>query len=230
VPPANVSLAPDELHLWRASLDVAPDTLLRLGELLSDDDRIRADRLRFDQEGRRRFVAARGILRDILARYAGRHGRDLMFIYSNRSRPELIADRQQRTIAFNMSNSRGLALYAVTGMRAVGVDIQAIRRVEQYERVAERRFAGDELRMLREAADDERPSRFFDLWARKEAHAKASGSAVLTIGGTAEWATLAVRPFPDATAAVAVPARPSQVGFWAWTDDAGLTPRQRQAG
>jgi len=56
---------PDELCVWHASLDVEPGAQRRFVSLLSPDEHARVARLRFERD-RRRFVAARGILRSIL--------------------------------------------------------------------------------------------------------------------------------------------------------------------
>src|ERR1051325_4416479 len=57
-------LASGEVHLWRANLDVSPEMRV----ILSHDDWIEARRFHYEDE-RERFIATRGLLRLILARY-----------------------------------------------------------------------------------------------------------------------------------------------------------------
>ena len=66
--PRALRLTEDAVHVWAASLDVGVARFRSLGRHLSDDERDRALRLRsrFD---RTRFVAARGILRELAGRY-----------------------------------------------------------------------------------------------------------------------------------------------------------------
>src|SRR5579884_1585052 len=54
------SLTTDEVHVWRIALEVSNPFLLRLREILADDERRRADRFHFEKD-RRHFTAARGV-------------------------------------------------------------------------------------------------------------------------------------------------------------------------
>jgi hypothetical protein len=64
--PAAPVIWPNEVHVWRANLDVPWSWTF--DEALSLDDRARADRFRFESD-RRRFCVARASLRLILCRY-----------------------------------------------------------------------------------------------------------------------------------------------------------------
>ena len=89
-PPSGVKLGAEEVHLWRAPLDLGGSTLDRLYGTLTADEKARAERFRF-AEGRARFTAARGVLRDILARYAGVEPASLQFGYQPSGKPFLLA-------------------------------------------------------------------------------------------------------------------------------------------
>ena len=54
-----------EVHIWCASLDVPPETSARLYATLTFDERNRSARFRFERD-RQRFIAAHGVLRDLL--------------------------------------------------------------------------------------------------------------------------------------------------------------------
>src|SRR5262245_52516062 len=64
--PQSPIISTDEVHVWRASLEVPWSWILE--EALSFEDHARADRFRFESD-RRRFCAARASLRLILGRY-----------------------------------------------------------------------------------------------------------------------------------------------------------------
>ena len=64
----------DEVHLWRARLISTPE----LRETLSPGEWIRAERYHFARD-RERFIAARGLLRSILASYLKLDPRELVF-------------------------------------------------------------------------------------------------------------------------------------------------------
>ena len=65
----EVSLAPDELHVYAVSLAPPPETVAELETLLTPDEVERAYRFRFERH-RRRFIVGRGVLRP-LRRHGG---------------------------------------------------------------------------------------------------------------------------------------------------------------
>jgi phosphopantetheinyl transferase len=69
-PPPVLSLPAHTVHVWRADLGLEAAYLRRLEQNLSADERKRASRFRFARD-RDRFVGARGLLREILARFGG---------------------------------------------------------------------------------------------------------------------------------------------------------------
>ena len=66
--PKDLILADNEVHLWRAQLELPSSQVQRLRGILTDDELDRANRFSFEID-RQRFVAARGTLRSILSRY-----------------------------------------------------------------------------------------------------------------------------------------------------------------
>src|SRR5438093_5707707 len=60
LPPADFSLAPNEIHVWAASLDVTPAHLAALVLTLAPDEQARAARFHFARD-RNRFRAGRGL-------------------------------------------------------------------------------------------------------------------------------------------------------------------------
>jgi len=67
-PPQELSLQQDELHIWRAWLDVGPQERARLCSYLSEDEVSRAQRFVFPRD-RDHFVVGRGRLRELLGKY-----------------------------------------------------------------------------------------------------------------------------------------------------------------
>ena len=78
--PPNLALPVRTVHVWRAGLEYIREAarLRRLEQHLSVDERARAARFRFARD-REQFVAARGLLREILALYLGVAARQLRF-------------------------------------------------------------------------------------------------------------------------------------------------------
>jgi len=176
-PPENIALLPDQVHVWRAVLDQTPAQLARLRESLSEDELERAGRFHFKRD-RDHFIAARGGLRDILSRYllVGTHR--LSFRYSQYGKPELVDDLNHLDLRFNLTHSRGIALYALTMGREVGIDIEFIRADLADEEIARRFFSTQEVQALLSLPEEIRNQAFFTCWTRKEAYIKAIGEGL----------------------------------------------------
>jgi 4'-phosphopantetheinyl transferase len=164
------------LRVWHASLDLDANLASTLAETLSDDERARAARFIFDRD-RRRFVAARGILRSILGELLDLDAGRVRFVYAERGKPSL-AREFGHAISFNLAHSEDHVLIAVANGVDVGVDIEAIRPRIDPLAVAERFFAPNERTALRALPAAEHLPAFFRCWTRKEAYIKALGSGL----------------------------------------------------
>lgn len=207
-PPHRVAIAPGELHLWRASLDVGPAQRERLAESLDAHERLRAARLRSVEDGER-FRARRGVLRALLSRYVGAPPAALCFRDGARGKPELAGAALQ----FNLAHSGALALYAVS-FAAVGVDVERVRRRFDWRPIVRRFFSPAE----RGAIDD--VAQFFACWTRKEAYLKARGDGLLRpLDEPVDdgWWMREIQPAPGYAAAVAGAGDPPRVMCWRWT-------------
>jgi 4'-phosphopantetheinyl transferase len=167
-------LAEGEVHVWRAFLDIPQPQIQAIEQILADDERARAQRFRFARD-RTHFIAARGLLRTILGRYLLQEPQTLSFSYNAYGKPSLAEISESDGLSFNLTHAHGMALYAVTRNRAVGVDVEYIQRQMEWESVAERFFSPYEVRMLKAVPPVIRHIAFFNCWTRKEAYIKARG-------------------------------------------------------
>ena len=167
-------LAEGEVHVWRALLDLPEPQIQALEQILADDERARAERFRFVKD-RTHFIAARGLLRIILGRYLLRDPQRLSFSYNAYGKPSLAEMSESDGLSFNLTHANGMALYAVTRNRAVGVDVECIQRQMEWESVAKHFFSPYEVRMLKAVSPDMQHLAFFNCWTRKEAYIKARG-------------------------------------------------------
>jgi 4'-phosphopantetheinyl transferase len=87
-PPEHLALPIDEVHVWRVALDLETRRIKTLLDLLSPDERERATRFHFPIH-RQRFIAARGLLRTVLARYVNTSPQSLRFSYGPHGKPAL---------------------------------------------------------------------------------------------------------------------------------------------
>jgi 4'-phosphopantetheinyl transferase len=179
VPPKALTLNPQDVHVWQARLDVPPHQLDAFAQLLSTDERIRAERFKFEQH-RHRFIAGRGILRSLLARYLGYPPQQLRFGYGSHGKPVLL---DFESLHFNVAHSQDLALYAMTRDRSVGIDLEQIRTVDNLESLTRRFFSPSEHTAICEAEAPHQATLFFRYWTCKEAYLKATGEGLGKLGG-----------------------------------------------
>lgn len=172
--PAPPLLLDKEVHVWRANLSLSEAELHRSRSHLSEDEQNRASRFHFAKD-RESFTAARALLRDLLGGYLDRPPMSLVFEYGPQGKPRLALQATADSIGFNLSHSSSLALVALTRRLAIGVDVELIRERENWEDLAARFFAEEEVLQLRALPLSARTSEFFRFWTRKEAYVKGRG-------------------------------------------------------
>jgi 4'-phosphopantetheinyl transferase len=170
-------LCAQEVHVWRAYLELPRFVLQELEQTLSPDERQRAGRFRFASD-RCRFVAARGVLRQILARYLDCHPSEAKFSYGPFGKPALAPGCRSNGLQFSLAHSGTLAVYAIAKGPEVGIDVEEIRPLFVQERIAEQFFAQQEVGELRALPLQLQPEAFFNCWTRKEAYVKARGNGL----------------------------------------------------
>lgn len=152
-------LPPDEVHVWRASLDQRQDHFGRLMRILSPQERARAERFHFEAD-RKRCVLARGLLRLLLGHCLGRPADRLQFHYNEFGKPSL-AGGLYPPVQFNVSHSGDLVLIAFGRDRALGVDIERMRTDVATEEIATRFFFGERMQRFGEDCAGCEVRRFF---------------------------------------------------------------------
>jgi 4'-phosphopantetheinyl transferase len=199
----SLELMTEEVQVWIGALDVSEARYAHLSRSLAFDERRRAADL--PPTVARRFVVARGILRNLLSGFTGTPAPELQFEYSSSGKPSLVG----HDIYFNISHSAELGLFAFAPDRAVGVDLENERPVRRLLDVAQRFMSEEEVRVLAATAPNERDASFLRSWVVREARLKADGKGVWsgTESGSAK-ARLTHKlfsPRPGYIAAVAAP-------------------------
>jgi len=238
-PPAEVSLAVDEVHIWRASLERCTRTIEHFSHTLADDERERAQRYGC-MATRARFVVGRGLLRTVLGRYLGQTAQQIQFRLSPQGKPILCATASP--LHFNVSHSHQLVVMAVTRQGELGIDVERLRPFANNLGLAERYFSPRECHLLRLMSPERRTEAFFHTWTRKEACLKALGVGLsygldrvevtihpedpvrlLRLNGedkhAASWSLLALSPAPGYVGALALRAHGCRIVGWHWPEE-----------
>lgn len=240
VPFSPPSLNEHQVHVWRANLDLPPDQVEQLASYLALDEQARASKFKFQQH-QTRFIAARGILRQLLANYLQINPCDIEFAYSDRGKPRLAASlikTKHQQLQFNLSHSQDYALYGFTYNSAIGVDIEYLRDMPDALKIAQRFFSPEEYKLIHNTPTPEQIAVFFTLWTAKEAYLKAVGTGLagsldqveidvnpprlLAINGSqdqaASWLLYPCVPTIDYLGAIATNANmtTTDISFWSW--------------
>jgi 4'-phosphopantetheinyl transferase len=163
------------IEVWLARLDLQVEEVAQCANLLSLDERLRADRFYFEPD-RRRFIVARGRLRLLLGRRLRIAPAAVAFAYTASGKP-FVAGSPER-IHFNLAHSAERALYAASSDCHLGVDIEHLNRDIDWRRLSKRLFTRRECAAVRRLSAPHRRRAFFAAWTCKEAIVKALGGGL----------------------------------------------------
>jgi len=226
--PEKLTITDNEVHVWRANLDLGIAEVNELEKILNEAEKERANKFYFEQH-KNRFIVARGNLRLILGKYLEKAPEKLEFEYSEKGKPSLKDSKLQ----FNVSHSQDLALYGFTWEKKIGVDLEYLKKVRDIENIAERFFTQREAEIIKQLPDGEKITAFVSFWTGKEAYLKAIGegigggldnieidlnSDILRIKGenetAASWCLFKFIPREDYLGAVVVEKGNLRLSFW----------------
>ena len=202
-PPRQLLLETGSLHVWRASLVVPPATRARMMGVLTTQEMEQCGRF-LRPADRARCVAARALLRMVLAKYLPGDPRALPITVAASGKPYLEypagasvaaadpARREADGIQFNLSHAEECALIAVSRGMRVGIDVERMRDLRDMEAILQGFFSEQEQAFVAAHDGEERTRAFFLLWTRREAAAKAVG-----IGLYDSFARVALPPAGD---------------------------------
>jgi 4'-phosphopantetheinyl transferase len=182
------------IEVWRIRLDearVPPPT---------PEEAARAARFHFPELGER-YLRAHGALRALLARFTEA---TLDFAATPNGKPYLPGVPE---LKFNLSHSHGMALVGIALEVEIGVDVERVRALPDYELVAERFFPPSEAAAHAAVPAAHRGRDFFRRWTRIEAVLKARGVGLYGAGEEpeGEWTIQEIEIDEEYAAAVAAP-------------------------
>jgi 4'-phosphopantetheinyl transferase len=236
-------LAPGEIHVWRLAHNPQCLPPVAWESSLSPDEHARASRFAFHRD-RNAYVTTRSALRDLLGQYLSTPPKDIQFHYADRGKPGLTQPSPTAgapPIHFNVSHSRGLALLAFSPDRRLGVDVELIRPIENWEDIARRFFSQNELAELRTLSPEQRDEGFYTCWTRKESYVKASGQGLqmpldsfdvtltpgaperLTAADASNWTLLSLYPRHGYAAALTAEGQNPNLKLWDYNPEPPAT-------
>src|SRR5574341_1468311 len=176
-PPAELPALERSVHVWATRLDDDSVDLGRAREILSADERERAERFKLDRD-RRRYLIAHAALHGILSRYLTLSSESMSFDHGLNGKPRLSQALMLTRVQFNLSHSNEMALVAVTRRGEVGVDIEYVKENFEFQEIAEQFFTAKEVAAMRTLPAELQRQAFFKCWTSKEAFLKAKGTGL----------------------------------------------------
>ena len=173
-----LEIRPQEIHLWIVQeKDVAPDLYDQYLPLLSEREMLRYHRLQ-QASDKKQFVLTQILARVVLAKYLDNEKpADIKFERGPFGKPYLPGAGQPQ---FNLTNSHGMMVLAITCNREIGIDVEYVNRDAACLKLARRYFTQAEAATFENLADETLKQHFFDYWTLKEAWLKAFGTGLRT--------------------------------------------------
>ena len=183
-------------------LVAGPASLRRSLAMLSNDERGRARRLRFESD-RHRFILRRARLRELLAARLEVRPESIELGYGPYGKPFLGLGLVRHGLRFNLSHCGELAVFAFSRESEVGIDVEVVRPIGEADRIAALMFSPEEQRTYQAMPPSERLAGFFKGWTRTEAAVKATGVGLANPAGGVEVTLRSFVPAPGYLAALA---------------------------
>jgi 4'-phosphopantetheinyl transferase len=172
--PHQLRLGAGEVHVLCASLELSEPRLRGLARTLSPEELDRAARFhaRHDKD---RFVARRGLLRELLGQQAQAAPGCLVFSSGPFGKPALTTPAGDRPLHFSVAHSDTMAVFAMSCEGELGVDIERVRELPDLPALISTICSDREQEEWPRVPEDQRLQAFFNIWTRKEAFLKGIG-------------------------------------------------------
>ncbi len=144
---------------------------------MSVDEREQAARFHVEQDGME-YALTHSILRQLLEAYGVASAADVSLVRSLRGKPALAASSNPTRLQFNLSHTRGMAVFAFARVLPVGIDVECGRAIEGARDWGLEFLASEEQREFNVLPAADKARGFLNGWTRKEAFAKAIGKGL----------------------------------------------------
>jgi|SRR5690349_17088214 len=216
---------PDTIDIHTLDLDCSDLDFSRLYALLDRDEAERSRQFSSDQL-RRRYIARRGQLRELLSRYTSQSPAGIRFFCNDFGKPFV----KDSGLQFNLSHSANICLFAIGRAGELGCDVERRDPAFPSGAIARAFYAPGEVRALEMVDRSRQVEAFFNCWTRKEAYIKARGYGIslpldsfevslapdepaALLSGCGEWSVKSFEPAPGFQAAVVAQGTAWQLRF-----------------
>jgi 4'-phosphopantetheinyl transferase len=201
-------LHPGEAHLWFFNLELFPPINDNWERLLSEEEITRSKRYIADRD-RKRFVARRGILRQLLGRYLGVDPVEVNYQTDVNGKLSL----PSCPLSFNLSTCENRVAYVFTLEKDIGVDIEQVHPLPELPLLIKSWFSAEEQGEMAALPSRLQVEAFYHVWTQKEAFIKARGT-----GLGQPVADFSVSVDPDKPGGLrSINNRPNDLRFWKMT-------------
>lgn len=167
-------LIKNEVHVWSSTLNTSHSVLQRYVNLLSSEEKQRADGYVFFKDYSH-FVIRRAILRLILSFYTRVPPKNIALIANQHGKPQLDPKKSEFQLSFNGSHANDFVYYAISYESNVGIDIEHVQENQHVEGLAKVILNSEEYKIFEKLSISERNDFFYRHWSLKEALVKAIG-------------------------------------------------------
>uniref|UniRef100_A0A832DNC9 4'-phosphopantetheinyl transferase superfamily protein n=1 Tax=Ignavibacterium album TaxID=591197 RepID=A0A832DNC9_9BACT len=130
------------------------------------------------EEDRRRSIMTQYFLRKFLSYYLQVDFEKVAISYSKSGKP-YVNENIDSNLKFNYSHSGDYIVYAFTTDNEIGIDIEKLKDIPEFDELSRTHFSDEEQLIYFESKNPEEKKRlFYKIWTRKEALLKAEGSGI----------------------------------------------------
>lgn len=165
----NQVLSNQDIHIWMIAINESEETFF--WSLLNDQEKEKANRYKISKP-RREFIITRGLLKKLLGQYLSLNVIEINLEVTDHGKPFF---KNAENIYFNISHSENLGVIAFTKNSEMGVDVEYMEEIKNYEDLVKRFFSKAEYEQFTKLKKNMQKKAFYTAWTKKEAYIKAIG-------------------------------------------------------
>jgi 4'-phosphopantetheinyl transferase len=144
---------------------------------LTEEEIFRANKFKFSNE-KRFFLISRYYLKNFIGEYLDLSPEKIIISQMKSGKP-YVNENIDSNLKFNYSHSGDYIVYAFTKDNEIGIDIEKIKDISEFDELSRTHFSDEEQLIYFELKNPEEKKRlFYKIWTRKEALLKAEGSGI----------------------------------------------------